>query len=1122
MRKTVLRTPLRHGLWQSALALLLLLPGAASAADVATDVAFGPPPMPGYLGRLLQPVKAGDPLLPGSFDLKAQLGLKHVPAMELDSSVPLEASPSAGRPAGAERGVRLTPPPDTDLSAYDELWVDHAAPGHCTPQLELQTNEGLQEGRLSSTTIVGMAEGRGVLFTEQPYRMPWVGKDMFYLLARQLGSRDDRQWRYAQDGDATVLQRRLQVPLDRAQVIELEFPSGARLNGVNLLISVGDHHRPSRLLTPADFTSETQDDGVRTRVRLRVDRVLAEYRQSKRPVSLAEVLVFYQGTKERALSDKPLRRLTLLSLPGAGLVAAGDRTLQAPMKTEQLTANTWRTSLDLKDVTGRWVARMPLRMAEWQITGGAACRVELLGAHLVKLKRSSSPAFVNYMAAHVRALGGPFLVRPEDRTGIEWLDIAAQLPLAWAQPLPQSPRVRGSDAEYPGWGLRVASTGGNVLDGAQGEGLAFSGGAAVSMDWRVDFRVQPGQRLHVDVRSEDHRQPEIDVRVMAEGGRQYDFRVPPNQPVLLDRRIPEGVRVRSIALRLDAQGLGTPWSVRGVTVFRPYRMEAAQVGNAYRPGWGVIPLVVQPEEADPGDTWRSDGMQAVGALHSRQGAPGGTVLRWTTPVQLPARHVLDLRLRYEIQGAEIDPCWLRAEIRGDRGHRLERQLCSRDGDIREGVTADLLEHFDEDEQIVAIHWKGALYVEQPAQVNLQASIGVGARPSVNETLSRGPVLLMGGERWLPGTLTADVRKTLAQGRRPVWLDYGRLTIAPKQDMAPALLQDDDLFELKRVTLVSDQDAQSAAVVQWREQLRPPAPSPGMGKLQKLGVALLAGLGVWLVWRGLAWRWRAVLRLVQPLRDRSRQLAAKAWALCEHLSAAASRHMPLFHFAVMVAALPLFWRAGRGDEGAPWLLGAGVSLWITSALHLWRELPAWGRFFVQYLWPCMWIAWVAWALGAYEAPSTLAAAAATAAGTLWPVASAVHRSLWWMRRGMGLLVGGVLCLAAICYGLGFMSTVDWGENVFITLGGLCMIAAWWCAVRSAREGLTRWRPGLARWLYGERGGPFLVGAMLALVASMVLLQLGMSQLAAHVVTLCFYQLCLGVALQAWVHARRGPP
>jgi hypothetical protein len=98
----------------------------------------------------------------------------------------------------------------------------------------------------------------------------------------------------------------------------------------------------------------------------------------------------------------------------------------------------------------------------------------------------------------------------------------------------------------------------------------------------------------------------------------------------------------------------------------------------------------------------------------------------------------------------------------------------------------------------------------------------------------------------------------------------------------------------------------------------------------------------------------------------------------------------------------------------------------------------------------------------------------------------------------------------------MRTAGWGENVFITLGGLWMIAAWWFATVSARDTLVRRQPRLALWMYGERGGPFLVGSLLALVASMALLMLGMSQMAAHVVTLCFYQLCIGVALQASVH------
>ncbi|RAR76954.1 hypothetical protein AX018_104112 [Paracidovorax anthurii] len=1103
--------------WWMVPAALLWAQGALCAADVPTDVAFGRSPMPGYLGRVLQPVVAGDPLLPGAFDLQAQLALRHVPAMELESSVPLEVSVPGTRAAAAGQGVRLAAPADTDLSAYDEVWVDHAAPGHCSAHLELQTDEGLQEGRPSSSTIVGMADGKSVLFTEQPYRMPWVAKDMFYLLARQFGSSDDRRWRYAQDGDATVLQRRLQVPLDRAQAIELELPAGARVKGVNLLISVGDHHRPSRLLTMGDFTSESLDDGVRTRFRLRVDRVLAEYRQAKRPVSLAELVVFYQGPRERTLAEKPLRRLSIFSLPGTGLAPVSGRALQVPMKTGPLTASTWRTVLDLKDVTGRWVARMPLRAAEWKAIGGPACGLEPYAARLVKLKRSRTPAYVAETAALVRALGGPFVVQPEDRTAIEWLDIVAQLPLGRAGPRPPQSRGHdGAEADWPGWGVKWSAAGAQAQVDAVPGALQFAMATAVQVSWSVDFRVRPGLRLHVDMGSDDHRLPEVSARVVVEGGQQYDVRLPASQPLRLDRRIPDGVRVRSIVLNFDTRGQAVPWALRGLTVFRPYRLDPEQVGEAPRPGWAEVPLVARPDAAEPGHTWRSEGPRAVAAIRSAPASGDMHRLQWTTDADVPARQLLELRLQYELQGTAAEGCWLQADIRGSHGHHAERTFCPRDGLLHEGVAADMLKHFDEDERIVSVHWTASLYVDQPTEASFRPALGVGVRPSARRALAQGPVLRMEGAPMVPLSMPVPVQDALLQGRRPVWVDYGPLRIQERQEMVPALLQDDGLFELKRVTLVSDQDLRSEAVSRWREMLRPAAPAPGMGKLHKLGFAMLAGVALWLAWRVLARRAHAWLRLLRPVAERARRLCGAAWLACERARSVLARHLPLLHFAVMALALPLFWKAGRGGPGAPWLLGAGVSLFVTSALHLLRGLPPWGRFFVHCLWPFSWFAWFAWALGAYDAPSSPLVAVALLAGCFWPVAFAVHRALWWMKRGMGLLAGVLVVVGLACYGIGFIGAVDGGENVFITLGGLGMIAAWGCLVWSARDPLATWKPWLARWLYGERGGVFLAGALLALPGSAVLLALGMSQVAAHVATLFFYQLCLGAALQASVH------
>lgn len=1110
------------GRWWMALAALLWMPAALCAVDAPTDVAFGRSPMPGYFGRVLQPVAAGDAMLPGTFDLHAQLALRQVPAMALESSVPLEVVPSGARTAAAGQSVRLAAPANTDLSGYDEVWVDHAAPGYCAAHLELQIDEGLQEGRSSHTTIAGMAEGRSVLFTEQPDRMPWVAKDMFYLLARQLGRSDDGRWRYAQDGDATVLQRRLQVPLDRAQTIELELPSGARIKGVNLLLSVGEHHRPSRLLTMGDVGSESLDDGMRTRFRLRVDRALAEYRQAKRPVSLAELVVFYQGAKERTLADKPLRRLSIFGLSGTGLAPAGGRTLLAPMRTEPLTTSTWRTVLDLKDVTGRWVARMPLRAAEWKAIGGPACGPELYAAHLVKLQRSRTPAYVADTAALVRTLGGPFVAQPEDRTAMEWLDIAAQLPLGRAGPVPSASEGRdGMEVDWPGWGVKWSAAGAQAQIQTVPGGLQFSNTTSVQASWNVDFRVQPDLRLHVDMASDDDdRLPEMSARVTVEGGQRYDLRGSTNQPLRLDQRVPQGARVRSIELRFDGRAQAKPWALRGLTVFRPYRLRAEDASDAPRPGWAEVPLAVRPDAATPGATWRSEESQAVVAIRSAPAAQDTYTLRWTTDADVPARQLLELRLRYALQGGTAYGygCWLQVELQGSRGHRVEQTLCPRDGLLQVGMVQDMQQRFDEDERIVAIHWKASLYVDQPTEVRLRPALGVGVRPSVRRALAQGPLLRVDEATLAPLSAPLPLQEVLLQGRRPVWVGYGPLTVQSEQEMVPARLQDDDLFELKRVTLVSEQDPQSEAVARWRDTLRPAAPPPGLGKLHKLGLAFLAGTALWLAWRSIARHWPAWRRVLRPAAARALRMCGAAWRACERAGASLARHQPLLHFAVMVLALPLFWKAGQGGPDAPWWLGAGVSLFLTSALHLLRGLPPWGSFFVHGLWPFFGFAWLAWALGAYDVPTSLPVAAAVLAGGLWPVALAVHRLLWRMKRDLGLLAAALAAVGLACYGWGAIGAVDGGENLLITFGGLCMVAAWGCLVWSLRDGLAAWRPWLARWLYGERGGVFLAGSLLALAGSAALLALGMSQLAAHVATLSFYQLCLGAALQARTHWR----
>lgn len=1084
-----------------ALAGALLLCSGHGYGDVPVDAAFGHPAMQGYWGRIEQPLSPAAALFPDQYRVKARLVPKLASTTAVEQSV--ELKPQAA--SADARQVKLVAPPGTALGDYEELWIDHGSPGRCEMRLGFEAERAGLPVQIHGES--GQARS-GELLALRPDQEKWVEKDFLYILRRQLGTEDDGMWRYIRDGDFTVMQKRFHVPLAYAQALEFEFPSGTVLSGVNLFVSEGEHGRPNRLLSGGDFTSKTSDDGVRTRVRLDLSQTMTAYRQGHRSVYLAEVLIFYQGSPADVVANKPLRKLTLFGTlppkPGQG----GTDGLAVPLKTAKITATGWRSVADLRYLPPQAKEGLNLRSLVWSAQGDPACRAEVEGGRLVNLADVGRPRYQLDTFRLSQALGGPFLLRPGDDKRLEWLEFTARLPFAEAKPQPR----RGSDGvELPGWGVKIASADPRFSVAATPAGLAFRGGGEpVSLEWATDFSVEREHRLIARFAAGAAQFPALAVEAELADGRRVELNLRPDQPLWLARHLEPGSRVRALRLRFE-QG-ERPWTLADLSLFRPYLLATEEAFAATRPGWGEVKLVPSDVAAGPADKLYRDGDGVNARLEPGEGE---RTLSWTTPVDLPARDVLQLKLDYQLDGALAQGCWLRLEMTGDRGGRHERDLCPRDSGFSEGLAESIGRHFAPGERLVSLRWQAKLRLDAPALVSFSPSLGIANRPSALSRLDAGTALLIGEERRRPTLVSAPAISALSRNMGPAWIDFGDWKVGPSERLPWMTLADDGLFELKRIVLVGGA-APSPALESWRLSQRPPGPPPGLGKPAKLGLALIAAALFWLGWRLRLWQtlWRGLCAVARRTGDFGSRMLALGGRLLGRLVGRAR----WLNLGAAGAGLALMVFGGAAH--LPWATGSGVFLLLAVGWHMarWSGVAAEWQLLSRRLFTLAWLGWFAWSLGANGMPGIPVLLAALS-GPIWCYSVALRGGVGRVLHSITLLPVVLFGLALVCYAIGLMRKAEAGESVWFTVGAMLLIATWWVIGNKARPWVeSRW-PRLGARVYAARGGPLFVGALLALVISALLLWVGMGQLAAHVSTLFFYQLCLGAAFDVAANWRR---
>ena len=375
------------------------------------------------------------------------------------------------------------------LNDYDALWVDYRLnPGAaaCGLSMSLKGQASPWGGGEAPDTLSWVASyGDGRALAEQAVDVAadrvWVQKDYRYLLSRMLGLEPDEAWRTAQDGDHTVVQRRLHWPVTDGAVLHLELAPGTQVGGINLFLRPDDTLRDGDLVQVAGVAPGPLPGGGYG-VSIDLDQVAAQrYPRTQAEAGpkawLNEVFLFLPGQESVLSQAKPVRRLALLT-PAVGVsheYAATHHTEKSqPNPADKITTNDSVGSIQavaqgsgaasgslppsrlvnlsglVEDQGQGWQRLMmdlsplsELGKLSWgggeirlkPSTPGAACVLQIGAVQLVALYQAQAPTWIQEVNSWGRAWGGAWPPGMSDMNQVPAVRVLADESLHLMQPL---------------------------------------------------------------------------------------------------------------------------------------------------------------------------------------------------------------------------------------------------------------------------------------------------------------------------------------------------------------------------------------------------------------------------------------------------------------------------------------------------------------------------------------------------------------------------------------------------------------------------------------------------------------------------------------------------------------
>lgn len=1105
--------------------------------------------MGNHSGARFERVIAPDETIPlaGEYRLRALVDLQQEHVQQIVDSVELKWSSPSDVPdgwleskgrwssiAGAQRkaiNFSIAPPSQSvgqrapALGDFNELWFDYRDIGG-SDNCELSFKaDALASTAQKSTVSLKLTGGDKIAkwspaLRVQAASMAWLPKDNLYLAKRVLGMKFDEVWRYKQDGEKTVVQRRFQQSLDGLEALDFQFLPGTQIVGINLHVAHGDR-RTADTVIPWDAIPhqiESTADGL-MRVRLLIDEWLKQNDNANgnpQKIFLMEAVAFLGGEAGEIAQSRPLKEVVFWAneTTDASEPSAKELNNVLAVRAESLAPGYKRWIIDLRQLSrSKWFdvhlgrATLTIRQRDQALQ----CALQPLALRLVSLANGKEPRHIAEMRRWSSLYGGPFDVADPLKKQVEWAETDAYVPLSL---LPDRPYPEPNKINMPEWGLQFFVTRGWGAFHSP-DGFTFNGqGGWIETTWELpNVLTQALSTIYLRIPQGAEHVRSGQAQIDFSGGSGASINFLPNRPIQLGSAV-SGKRIARITLHLEMDDSPATLKMQELALFHTFLISQEEAFSARRPFWEFLPL--RAEE----NSERINGKPFLGELVVHGVAESGKALPkvWRTSVDTLAKNLAAVKVGYVLSELPHETCWLTLRARTER-KQTSLTLCpaGTQGELIQPL-AQIVKELGAEETVLAFEWEANPYhATAPITFNIQTQLGLSSLPSLRELLMHNfPVHVSGKIHFPVAAANADDFLKGENGR----LDFGQIKLEPRQTLnieathSPYFQLNKFIFESGRPLTTEDMS-----------QLFPPEnrPSDRPARLTKL--ALLAALGgaTWLLWRRGVWQksgkvlWFGMVGLVKGLGILSGRFLLWGAAAVYAKRRAVNR-------AALLAAFPSAWLLAKLGGGIylDALLGFAA---MFSVAAIWHEMR-WGsremtftnnpppdgvtphEFLVFLLVTCMGLGWAAWAQGKGLSLFT----------ALAPLAGVPYFCLaWWKKSlsGARSQAGGVLMLSGVTvalYALGLLQHYAQGENYFFTFGGIVAVFSWRAFMRYMRESVFCSRPTWAIIIYGGRGSIYFFGAFVFLVITAGILMLNLAPLAEQVAVIVYYFLVVGTILE----------
>lgn len=1108
-----------------------------------------PPAMGNHSGARFERVIAPDETIPlaGEYRLRALVDLQQEHVQQIVDSVELKWSSPSDVPdgwleskgrwssiAGAQRkaiNFTIAPPSQSvgqrapALGDFNELWFDYRDIGG-SDNCELSFKaDALAATAQKSTVSLKLTGGEKIAkwspaLRVQAASMAWLPKDNLYLAKRVLGMKFDEVWRYKQDGEKTVVQRRFQQSLDGLVALDFQFLPGTQIIGINLHVAHGDR-RTADTVIPWDAIPHQIEStaGGLMRVRLLIGEWLKQNGNANgdpKKIFLMEAVVFLAGEAGEIAQSRTLKEVVFWKNESKNTTGPSAKELNnvLAVRVESLAPGYKRWILDLRQLNAsKWfdvrLGRATLTIR--QRNQALQCALQPLALRLVSLANGKEPRHIAEMRRWSSLYGGPFDVADPLKKQVEWAETDAYVPLSL---LPDRPYSEPNKINMPEWGMQFFVTRGWGAFHSP-DGFTFNGqGGWIDTTWELpDVLTQASSTLFLRIPqgAEHVRSGRALIDFSGGGGATINFL--PNRPIPLGSDI-SGKRITRITLHLEMDDGSATLKMQELALFHPFLISQKDAFSARRPFWEFLPLRAE------GNGERANGKPFLDEFVVHGTAESGKVLpkMWRTSVDTLAKNLTAVKVGYVLSELPHETCWLTLRARTER-KQTSLILCpaGTQGELIQPL-AQIVKELGAEEIVLAFEWGANPYhATAPLTFEIKTQLGSSSQPSVRELLTGDFSVTLGSQNHFP--VAAANADDFFQGGSG-WLDFGKIKLESWQPLnieaafSPYFQVQKFAFESERPLAAKDMT-----------QLSPSEnrPSAWLARLTKLAFLAVLGGAAWLLWRRGVWQksgkvlWPPMYGLVKGLGTLSGRPLLWVTAVIYARRRAVNR-------AALLAAFPSAWLLAKLGSGIhlDGLLGFAA---MFSVAAIWHEMR-WGsremtftnnpppdgvtphEFLVFLLVTCMGLGWAAWAQGKGFSLFT----------ALAPLAGVPYFCLaWWKKSlsGARSQAGGVLMLSGVTvalYALGLLQHYAQGENYFFTFGGIVAVFSWRAFMRYMRESVFCSRPTWAIIIYGGRGSIYFFGAFVFLVITAGILMLNLAPLAEQVAVIVYYFLVVGTILE----------